>query len=100
MELLAVTQQGFDVRFGPARQTFEAVAAFENRYQAVPAMARGGIGHQFCQLPKIFVHQQKASERIAGAGIKPGRDQEEVGPEGINGRKENFLECSYNFTAS
>src|SRR4051812_49204710 len=64
--------QGVEMERGRLRQSFEIVAAFENRHDPLAAMAVGEI-HQLLRRPgKVGLGQVEARERIAPMRVEPG----------------------------
>src|SRR3954447_22004979 len=81
---------------GSVGQTFEAIATFENGHQSFFAVPGGEFFHKRCQVGEVLIGEQELSKRVAGSGVKSGRDQEQIRLEIVDGRHEVLLESPQN----
>lgn len=62
-------------------QTVQVVTAFEDRDETPGRRFFGHLHHHGCQVPKVAVVEGELSERIAESGVKPRRNEDDVGTE-------------------
>ena len=74
-----------DVRHDAGTQSFQAVAAFQHRYNSPARMFFGDIEHDPGEIREIVVREEKPSQRVAQTRVKTCGDEHQIGLELVSG---------------
>ena len=92
--------QRLDVRADSRSQSFQAIAAFQNRNQPASCMLVRNLAHHFGKIREIGVGQHEVAEWITDPGIESGRDQHQARLESFSGGQQLLLKRSQDFFAA
>ena len=80
------------MRGGAGAQRGEVITAFEGGDEAPGTVARRLAGKGLRHPAVIRLGEVELGERVAAMGIEPGRDEEEIGAEILEGRQDALLQ--------